>query len=115
MTDQTIKSDAGKAQLRLVPWQVVFDIAEVREYGNRKYGDSESWRRVEPERYIDALLRHTLAFAADPYSRDEESGIEHYKHAACNMAFLCEMLAEDRGRTQLPEFIPKYMGADQND
>lgn len=92
MNDQTIKADMGKAKLHLVPWQIAFDIAEVREYGNRKYGDSESWRRVEIERYIDALLRHTLAFSIDPQSRDEESGIEHYKHMACNMAFLCEMM-----------------------
>jgi len=92
MSDQTIKSDQGKPQLRLAPWQIVYDIAEVREYGNRKYGDSESWRRVEIERYIDALLRHALAFAANPSGCDKERGIEHYKHMACNMAFLCEMM-----------------------
>lgn len=90
--DQKIKSDAGKLELRLVPVQIVRDIARVRMYGNKKYGDSESWRSVEPERYIDALLRHTLAFLEDPYGIDPESGIEHYKHMACNMAFLCEIL-----------------------
>lgn len=95
MNDQTIKADAGKAQLRLVPWQIAFDIAEVREYGNFKYGDSESWRRVAPTRYIDAMLRHALAFAADPHSRDEESGIEHYKHLACNVAFLCVLMKQE--------------------
>ena len=26
---------------------------------------------------------------------DEESGIPHYKHAATNMAFICEMMRED--------------------
>lgn len=92
MPDQTIKADAGKPQLRLVPFQICNDIAVVREYGNKKYSDPESWRRVKPERYIDALLRHVHAFAEDPQSVDQESGIEHYKHAACNLAFLCEML-----------------------
>lgn len=92
MSNQEIKQDAGKRKLNLVPWQIAFDVAEVREYGNLKYGDSESWKRVENSRYIDALLRHTLAFAENPYSCDEESGIEHYKHMACNMAFLCELL-----------------------
>lgn len=94
--DQTIKADAGKPELRLVPWQIVRDIAQVRTYGNRKYGDSESWRRVERERYIDALLRHVIAFAEDPDGLDAESGIEHYKHAACNLAFLCEMMKGEK-------------------
>lgn len=92
MTDQNIKADAGKPQLSLVPTEAVRAIAEVREYGNRKYTDPESWRRVEPQRYIDALYRHLLAVIDDPGSCDEESGIEHYKHLACNAAFLCELL-----------------------
>ena len=93
--DQTIKSDEGKGRISLVPPQIVFDIAEVREYGNNKYGSSENWREVEPDRYIDALGRHYLAMLEDPYGKDEESGIEHYKHLACNIAFLCEMLSKD--------------------
>lgn len=86
------KLDAGKLELDLVPAQIVRDIAEVRMYGNKKYGDPENWRTVELRRYVNALLRHTLAFYEDYKSRDEESGIEHYKHMACNMAFICEMM-----------------------
>ena len=89
MKDQNIKSDAGKLELRLVPTQIMKDVAEIRMYGNAKYGDSDSWKSVEKERYIDALLRHTLEYIENPRSVDEESGIEHYKHMACNMAFLC--------------------------
>ena len=90
--DQTIKADAGKPELRLVPWQIVRDIAQIRTYGNRKYHDPDSWRRVELDRYIDALLRHVIAFAEDPAGKDAESGIEHYKHAACNLAFIAELM-----------------------
>lgn len=99
--DQTIKADAGKRQLTLVPTQIIEDIAEVREYGNRKYGDSESWRRVEIQRYRDALFRHLIAYVRDPQGVDEESGIPHYKHMACNLAFICEMehWAQEKGRT----------------
>ena len=91
--DQNAKADAGKLQLSLVPTQIVKDIAEVRMYGNRKYKDPDNWKTVEMRRYIDALLRHTLEFVADPNSVDSESGIAHYKHMACNMAFICEMMA----------------------
>ena len=90
--DQTVKADAGKPQIHLVPTQIINDIAEVREYGVSKYGNSESWKEVAIVRYIDALGRHYLEMLKDPLSRDEESGLEHYKHIACNIAFLCELL-----------------------
>lgn len=90
--DQTAKADTGKLQLSLVPTQIVKDIAEVRMYGNRKYKDKDNWKSVEVRRYIDALLRHTLEFVENPRSVDSESGIAHYKHMACNMAFICEMM-----------------------
>lgn len=94
MNDQTIKADAGKARLSLVPMRILYDIAEVREYGCNKYGDPNNWKRVEFERYVDAMLRHTLAFVRDPFGVDEESGIEHYKHAECNWSFIAEMMQE---------------------
>lgn len=92
--DQTAKSDAGKLQLTLVPTQIIKDIAEVRMYGNRKYGDPDNWKQVGIERYKDALMRHLIAYLEDPQGVDEDSGIPHYKHLACNMAFICEMEAK---------------------
>lgn len=92
--NQEAKADGGKLEIRHVPMQIVRDIAEVRMYGNKKYGDSENWKTVELERYVNALLRHTLAFANDIHSTDEESGILHYKHMACNLAFISEMMKE---------------------
>ena len=90
---QTAKADAGKLQLSLVPTQIIKDVAEVRMYGNKKYGDPDNWKTVEMRRYVDALLRHALEFVDNPESVDSESGIPHYKHMACNMAFICEMMA----------------------
>lgn len=92
--DYHAKHDMGKPKISLVPPQILIDIAEVREFGNNKYGDSESWKKVEMHRYVDALLRHLIAFVRDPNAVDDESGIKAYKHAACNMAFICEMMRE---------------------
>ena len=92
--NQTAKADEGKLQISLVPTQIIRDIAEVRMYGNQKYGDPDSWKTVGVGRYIDAFLRHTLNFLEDPIGDDEESGIKHYKHIACNLAFICEMLQD---------------------
>lgn len=86
------KADTGKMEIDLTPVQIIRDIAEVRMYGTKKYGDPDNWKRVELRRYINALLRHTLAFWEDPGSVDEESGIPHYKHMACNLAFICDMM-----------------------
>ena len=88
MKDEIIKNDKGKPKLSLVPTQIIRDIAKVREYGVEKYHDPDNWKKVEVQRYIDAFFRHGLAFIDDNNSIDVESGIEHYKHCACNMAFI---------------------------
>lgn len=91
MSDQTAKADEGKPRLTLVPRQIVWDIAKVREYGTKKYADPDNWKRVEIERYRDAAFRHFMAYLDDPQGVDEESGLSHLSHLACNIAFLCEM------------------------
>ena len=93
MANQTAKADAGKIRPTLVPIEAIEDIAVVRAYGNAKYpkGGSDNWKQVEVERYRDALFRHLLAYIKDPKSKDEESGIEHYKHLICNAAFICAL------------------------
>lgn len=89
--NQQAKADAGKPPLTLVPRKIIFDIARVREYGNKKYGDPENWKTVEKERYRDAAFRHFMAYLDDPTGMDAESGLPHLSHLACNIAFLCEM------------------------
>lgn len=94
------KLDQGKPTLTLVPMQILFDVARIREYGVKKYKDPENWKRVEIERYKNALFRHWIAYLNDPHGVDEESGLPHLWHAACNMAFLCEM---EKGQYNIPE------------
>ncbi len=94
--DQTAKADAGKPKLSLVPPQIIYDIAKVREYGCRKYpGDRDNWKTVDIERYRDAMLRHAIAYMKDFHGLDEESGLPHLAHLACNIAFLCELERRD--------------------
>lgn len=89
--NQTIKADAGKPRLSLVPPEIIRAIARVREYGVNKYGDKENWKEVEIERYRDAAYRHLIAYIDKPSGRDEESNLPHLWHLACNIAFLCEL------------------------
>lgn len=96
MSDQSVKADAGKPRLSLVPRAIIWDIAAIREYGNKKYHDPENWRQVEAQRYRDAAYRHFMRYLDDPEGMDEESGLPHLWHLACNIAFLCEMEKMDR-------------------
>lgn len=91
MTDQSVKADGGKIRPTLVPSSLIRAVATIREYGVQKYGDPENWRKVEPQRYRDAMYRHLLAYLDDPKGKDEESGLPHLWHLACNVAFLIEM------------------------
>ena len=101
MSDQlTNKYDTGKLRIDLVPPAIIEAVAEIREYGNNKYKDPDSWKTVEPYRYIAALGRHFCEYLRDPKSVDAESGISHLKHMACNIAFLLEL---------------EYMKGDEND
>lgn len=96
--DQTVKADAGKLRLTLVPREIIRAIARVREHGTAKYIDPENWRRVSPERYRDAAFRHFLAYLDEPDGVDDESGLPHLWHLACNVAFLIEMEGKKDGQ-----------------
>ena len=89
--NQQAKADAGKLKLTLVPRGIIRAVARIRMYGNEKYHDPENWRTVEIERYRDAAFRHFLSYLDDPHGVDEESGLPHLWHLACNVAFLVEM------------------------
>lgn len=99
MNKQEAKSDAGKPQLTLVPRQMLFDAAKVREYGLKKYGDADNWKQVDVQRFRDAAFRHFCAYLDDPQGNDEESGLPHLAHLACNIAFLCEMERGEKHET----------------
>ena len=92
MTGQEAKKDAGKIRLTLVPRQIIWDIAAIRQWAvENKYPDENNWKEVEPQRYKDAAYRHFMAYLDDPSSVDAESGLSHLWHLCTNLAFLCEM------------------------
>ena len=89
--NQDAKADSGKLPLTLVPTEMIRAVAAIRRYGVNKYSEPDNWKRVELERYRDAAFRHFLAYLDDPTGVDEESGLPHLWHLACNIAFLCEL------------------------
>ena len=94
MMEQQPKADQGKPCPSLVPVSLIEAVTAIRMYGSQKYGDPENWRKVEPQRYRDALYRHWLAYLKGEKC-DQESGLPHLWHLACNAAFLIEMEETD--------------------
>lgn len=92
------KYDGGKLQFSLLTRSLALPlraVAAVLSYGALKY-KAESWQHV-PEarrRYEDALDRHLNAWKAGE-SHDEESGLHHLAHAACNTLFLLWFTMQD--------------------
>lgn len=114
MNNQEAKADAGKPRLTLVPRRIIWDIAEVREYAiHNKYPDPNNWRKVEIERYRDALYRHFMAYLDDPYGLDEESGLPHLSHVATNVAFLCELEYENSSNREMVRLLEDDYGKEK--
>ena len=103
VSDHEVKDDSSKPKLHLVPSKIIWAIAAVREYGNKKYpeGGENNWKQVkDPMRYWDALLRHVEEARNDPYAIDEESGLPHLWQICCNGAFLCDIMDEILQKTR---------------
>lgn len=92
--NDNFKFDDNKPRLDLVPPELIEAVGIVRTYGVSKYGDSESWKQVEPYRYRAALMRHICLYLEEPDGVDKESGLPHLWHIACNVAFLIALNAE---------------------
>lgn len=86
------KNDDGKPALTLVPRKMLWNIAHVRMYGLNKYPETgeHGWKNIDINRLRNAAYRHFMHYLDDPDGVDDESGLPHLWHLACNVAFLCE-------------------------
>ncbi len=85
-----LKHGGGKFRLDLVPAELIEAVGAVMTHGAEKYG-IDSYKRVEPTRYRAALMRHICKWLKEPHGVDEDSGLPHLYHIACNVAFLLEL------------------------
>ena len=110
MNDQSAKRDSGKVEITLVPMEMVETAAVVRMFGNAKYpqGGADNWKQVDVERYRNALFRHLFQYLREPYGIDRESGLPHWYHVTCNVAFITQKEIE-AGTIPRPEEALKKM------
>ena len=97
---QEVKADYGKLQMMLMLPAINRAVVRVREYGILKYKDKDNWKKVSKSRWDNAMLRHMMEYIQDPWSRDEESGLRHIDHIACNLAYILESM----------KGVPRYCG-----
>lgn len=93
--DQSMKADAGKPMLELIPQSLYRDLGAVLTFGANKYGPN-TWQDVDIDRYIGALLRHLYAYREDPYGVDTDSGLPHTAHLLANACFINDIATRVR-------------------
>lgn len=88
MSERGIKYDSDKVRYDLVEPQFLKMVAEVLTIGAKKYAD-DNWKKVENKRarYTAATMRHFEDWRMGNIY-DDESGLPHLAHAACNLMFL---------------------------
>lgn len=92
------KETQGKLNLSLVPPEIISAVANIREYGCKKYDNPENWKGVAPELFNQAMQRHVLACWQNWAAVDPETGMPHIWHIACNVAFMCADLERKNNR-----------------
>lgn len=80
------KFDGGKLRFDLILPEVLKEVAGVLTDGARDYGDT-NWKKVEPERYHGAVMRHWNAYRLGE-KKDHKSGYHPLAHAIADMMFL---------------------------
>lgn len=84
------KHDNGKPMVGLVSWVFLRGLAGVLTFGAKKYA-AHNWRKgFVLSRPFDALQRHLWDFW-NGEDLDQESGLHHLDHAACELMFLREL------------------------
>lgn len=77
-----VKHDEGKPDLSLISYEMLSEVAKVREFGTKKYS-RDNWRKgFKVTRSCAAALRHVYQFLSGE-TYDKESGLLHIAHAIC--------------------------------
>jgi len=96
-----IKHDEGKLPLHLLPFDALECIAEILDFGMKKYAPRNWEKGMDWSRVYRATLSHMFKWwmRAGP---DEETGKSHLWHAGCCILFLITYEYRGIGRDDRP-------------
>lgn len=83
------KFDGEKADWSLIDLSIMEQVATVLTYGAKKYA-RHNYDKVEPHRYLAALMRHVTLWQQGEVV-DSESGLHHLAHAMTNLHILMRL------------------------
>lgn len=81
----------GKPMMSLLPPIALEEVAKVLTYGSKKYAAWNWLQGLDHMSILDSMERH-LSKWKQGEDIDEESGLLHISHAACNALMLIEMI-----------------------
>lgn len=85
------KYDSSKSSHDLLPFEALDEVAKVLTYGASKY-DRGNWANgLKHSRLISAAYRHLGQYNSGE-DVDQETGLSHVAHAACNLLFLLYLI-----------------------
>lgn len=77
-----VKFDTGKPRTDLLPFDALLEVADVLDYGAKKYAVRNWELGMSWGRLVAAALRHLFAWCSGE-ELDAESGKRHLAHFAC--------------------------------
>lgn len=84
------KNDAGKVGLHLLPPGALFEIAQVLDFGVKKYAAWNWSKGMAASRLFAAALGHLWAWWCGE-ENDPETNLPHLAHLGCCVLFLLEL------------------------
>ncbi len=92
---QDHKADSGKTDYTLLSVPFLEKMAEVRMFGVVRYKERDSWKKVEPERFKQALMRHCMEYINGKEINLEDGGVSVLAQIAVNAQFLYDLSKEE--------------------
>jgi hypothetical protein len=87
LAEEGVKHDADKNPLHLLPFDALEGIAEILDYGQRKYSPRNWEKGMAWHRPFRACMGHMWAWWRGE-DNDPETGKSHLLHAGCCILFL---------------------------
>ena len=89
----SIKYDAGKPRVDLIPGAALLALGEIFRFGAGKYAE-HNWKGLDPERLRRAALGHLYLHEAGEL-HDPESSMLHVAHAATSALMYLYLILQD--------------------
>lgn len=96
MTNEAGHFDSDKPRVDLLPPDALIEVAKVLGFGAKKYGDHNWLLGMSWLKLYGSTLRHLFKWCLG-HDRDEESGLPHLAHAACDVLMLLTYTLRNKG------------------